>query len=421
MSHLENKETHFDVAVIGGGPAGLLAAGRAAELGAKVVLIEKNRRPGRKLLITGNKRCNITQAIFNTREFVENFGENGRFLFSSLAIFGVEETIDFFQSRGLETKIERGGRVFPVSDKSEDVLNVLTGYLLENGVTIECDSEIVDIESKDNRITGLVLRKGKITADCYVLCTGGKSFPGTGSTGDGFGWSEKLGHSVTELNPALVPIKIEEKWVTDLQGLSLRNVEMSIFQHGKKQDSDFGELLFTHFGVSGPIVLHKSRKVGQLLKQGEVKLSLDLKPALDFTKLDRRLQRDLEKYNNRAFKNCLDDLLPQKLIPATIELSGIEPYKQVNIITKEERHALGRLLKGLVMTVSGLLGFSQALVTSGGISIKEIDPKTMRSKLIDNLFFAGEIIDLDGPTGGYNLQVCWSTGYLAGESAAYYN
>ncbi|MFC1714231.1 NAD(P)/FAD-dependent oxidoreductase [Candidatus Poribacteria bacterium] len=421
MSQLGNGKTHFDVAVIGGGPAGLLAAGRAAELGAKVILVEKNRRLGRKLLITGNRRCNITQAIFNAREFVENFGENGRFLFSSLAVFGVEETIDFFQSRGLETKIERGGRVFPASDKAEDVLNILTDYATENGVVIEYDSKVTDIEKQDNRIANLVLQKGKMAADCYIFCTGGKSFPGTGSTGDGFGWSEKLGHSVTELSPALVPIKIEEKWVADLQGLGLKNVEMNIFQHGKKQDSDFGELLFTHFGVSGPIVLHKSKKVGQLLRQGEVKLSLDLKPALDFTKLDRRLQRDFEKYHNRAFKNCLDDLLPRKLIPVIVELSGIEPFKQVNNITKEERRALGRLLKGLEMTVSGLLGFGQALITSGGIAIKEIDPKTMRSKLIDNLFFAGEIIDLDGPTGGYNLQVCWSTGYVAGESAAYYS
>lgn len=420
MSQSGNGETHFDVAVIGGGPAGLLAAGRAAELGARVILVEKNKRSGRKLLITGNRRCNITQAIFDAREFVENFDANGRFLFSSLAVFGVEETIDFFQSRGLETKTERGGRVFPASDKAGDVLDILTGYVTENGVVIEYESKVVDIEKKDNKITSLALQRGKITADCYILCTGGKSFPGTGSTGDGLFWSEKLGHNVTELSPALVPIKIEEKWVMDLQGLGLKNVGMNIFQHGKKQDSDFGELLFTHFGVSGPIVLHKSKKVGQLLKQGQVKLSLDLKPALDFTKLDRRLQRDFEKYNNRVFKNCLDDLLPRKLIPVIVELSGIEPFKQVNNITKEERHALGRLLKSLEMTVSGLLGFSQALITSGGISIKEIDPKTMRSKLIDNLFFAGEIIDLDGPTGGYNLQICWSTGYVAGESAAYY-
>ena len=420
MTQSENKKTYFDVAVVGGGPAGMFAAGRAAELGMRVVLIEKNKRLGRKLLLTGNRRCNITQARFDVREFVAEFDQNGKFLFSSLFAFGVRETMDFFQNRGLETKVERGGRVFPVSDRAEDVLNVLTDYVTENGVTIRSGSEVIDVEKKNDRITKLILRKGESAANCYILCTGGKSFPGTGSTGDGFRWSEKLGHHVTQLTPALVPINIKETWVRDLQGLSLKNVEMNIFQHGRKQDSDFGELLFTHFGVSGPIVLHKSKKVGQLLKQGEVKLSVDLKPALDFTKLDKRFQRDFKKYQNRAFKNCLDDLLPRKLIPVIVEMSGIDPYKQVNSITKEERSTLVRLLKGLEMTVSGLLGFGQALTTSGGITIKEIKPDTMRSKLIDNLFFAGEIVDIDGPTGGYNLQVCWSTGYVAGESASHY-
>ena len=419
MLQAKNRETHFDVAVVGGGAAGMFAAGRAAELGARVVLVEKNRNLGRKLLLTGNGRCNITQATFDVREFIENFDENGKFLFSSLSAFGVEETIDFFQNRGLETKIERGGRVFPVSDRAADVQNVLIDYVKGNGAVIKSDSAVIDVEKRGNKITRLILQEGEIVANSYILCTGGKSFPGTGSTGDGLRWSEKLGHHVTELTPALVPIDIREKWVRDLQGLGLKNVEMNIIQHNKKQDSDFGELMFTHFGVSGPIVLHKSKKVGQLLKQGEVILSLDLKPALDFTKLDRRLQRDFKKYQNRDFRNCLNDLLPQKMISVIIELSGIDPYKKVNRIAKEERHTLVKLLKGLEMKVFGLLGFGQALVTSGGVSIKEIDPKTMRSKLIDNLFFAGEIIDIDGPTGGYNLQVCWSTGYVAGENASY--
>jgi predicted Rossmann fold flavoprotein len=410
---------HFDVAVVGGGPAGMFAAGRAAELGARVVLIEKNKNLGRKLLLTGNGRCNITQAVFNVREFIENFDENGKFLFSCLSAFGVEETINFFKNHGLDTKIERGGRVFPVSDRAADVQNVLMDYVTRSGATIKSDSSVIDVERRDNKISRLILREGAIASNSYILCTGGKSFPGTGSTGDGLRWSKKLGHHVTELTPALVPVDIKEKWVKDLQGLSLKNIEMNIIQHNKRQDSDFGELMFTHFGVSGPIVLHKSKKIGQLLKQGEVKLSLDLKPALDFTKLDKRLQRDFKKYQNRAYKNCLDDLLPQKLIPTIVELSGIDPYKKVNRITREERHTLVNLLKGLEMTVFGLLGFGQALITSGGVSIKEIDPKTMRSKLIDNLFFAGEIIDLDGPTGGYNLQVCWSTGYIAGENASY--
>lgn len=408
----------YDVAVIGGGAAGLISAGRAGELGADTILLEKNAKLGRKLLITGNGRCNLSQAEYKVPDMVEKFGNNGRFLFSCLTKFGVKQTVEFFERRGLKTKIERGGRIFPESDKSKDVLDVLVNYMAENKVKVLYGAGVYDIEIQNNIITKVQTEKGDIFAKNYIVCTGGKSFPGTGSTGDGFKWAEKLGHHVTELKPSLTPLTIKEDWITDLQGLSLKNVELNVFQDGQKKDSLFGEMLFTHFGVSGPIVLSMSKYVGELIKNGEVKLSIDLKPALDFIKLDNRLQRDFLKYKNRAFKNSLDELLPQKMIPVIVKLSGIEPEKQPNSITREERHRLLNLLKNLEMTVTGLLGFEYALITSGGIDIKEIDPKTMRSKLIENLYFAGEIVDVDAPTGGYNLQACWSMGYIAGENAA---
>jgi predicted Rossmann fold flavoprotein len=407
----------FDVVVIGAGPAGMMAAGRAAESGAKVVILDRNKTPGRKLLMTGKGRCNIAQDVSDDRELVEQFGKNGRFLFSSLAIFGVRDTVDFFNKRGLQTKVERGGRIFPVSDKAEDVLDVLTKYLSENNVRVISNTKITGVEKYYDRITKLLLQDEKLAGNNYILCTGGKSYPGTGSTGDGFRWAKELGHHVTDLIPALVPLRIKEDWVKEAQGLSLKNVEISIFLDGKKQDSRFGEAIFTHFGMSGPIILDMSKEVGKMLKNGEVKLSLDLKPALDFQKLDKRLQRDFLKYNNRMFKNCLDELLPQKLINIVIRLSGIDPDRYVNNITRDERQELVKLLKGMNMTVTGLMGFDNALITSGGIALNEVDPKTMKSKLIENLFFAGEILDLDGPTGGYNLQVCWTTGYVAGQNA----
>ncbi|PIP24270.1 MAG: aminoacetone oxidase family FAD-binding enzyme [Candidatus Nealsonbacteria bacterium CG02_land_8_20_14_3_00_37_10] len=430
---MKNK-TFFDVAVIGGGPAGLMAAGRAGELGAKVILLEKNAALARKLLLTGKGRSNITRAEFNPRELVKKYGREGNFLLYPLSIFGVKETIDFFERRGLATKVERGKRIFPQSDSSQDVLRVLIGYLRKSGVQrrqvffsplrcrsgvgIMTNSEVKKIVKDKNRIAKIILSSGEeILAKNYIICTGGKSYPCTGSTGDGYKWLEELGHKINKLRPALVPLKIKENWPKIAQGLSLKNVELTVFRDNKKQDSRFGEMLFTHFGVSGPIVLDLSGKIGQLLERGEVKLVLDLKPALDFQTLDKRLRSDFSKYSRKLFKNSLSDLLPQKLIPVIIELSGINPEKKVNEITREERQKLVKLLKGLEMTVSSLLGFETAIVTSGGVSLKEIDSKTMKSKLVENLFLAGEIIDLHGLTGGYNLQLCWSTGYLAGQSA----
>ncbi len=410
-------EERFDVAVIGGGPAGMMAAGRAGELGARVVLLEKNNGLGTKLLLTGKSRCNLTQAEFNNRKFVEKFGKKGDFLFSPFSLFGVKETIEFFEKRGLRLKTERGQRVFPVSDRAQDVLRVLTDYLKKNQVEVMVNAKVSGLRKKDSRIIKAILKDKEIVADKYIICTGGKSYPKTGSTGQGFLWAKKLGHTITELRPALTPLEIKESWVKEAQGLSLKNVSIKVIQGAKKKDEAFGEALFTHFGLSGPIVLDLGKKAGELLKRGEVKLIIDLKPGLDFIKLDNRIQRDFKKYNNKLFRNSLNDLLPQKMIPIIARLSGIKLEKKVNAITRQERNTLVKLLKNVEMTVSRVCGFDKAIITSGGVSLKEIDSKTMKSRLIDNLFFAGEIIDLDGPTGGYNLQFCWTTGYLAGQSS----
>lgn len=416
---LQAKDKIFDVAVIGGGPSGMMAAIRASESGAKVALLEKNIVLGRKLLLTGKGRSNITRAEFNPKELAKKYGREGDFLLYPLSVFGVKETLKFFEEHGLKTKIERGKRIFPQSDKARDVLNVLIQSLKKNNVLILTKAEVGEIFIRGTKITKLFLKDGReITAKNYILCTGGKSYPQTGSTGDGYKWLQKLGHTIIKPRPALVPINIKEAWPKEAQGLSLKNVELFVFQNSKKVESRFGELLFTHFGISGPIVLDLSGKIGELLEKGGVSLFLDLKPALSFEKLDKRLQSDFAKQSNKMFKNSLADLLPSKLIPVIVKLSGINQIKKVNEITKKERNKLVKLLKNLEMTVNSLLGFETAIITLGGVSLKEIDAKTMKSKLIDNLFFAGEIINLHGPTGGYNLQLCWSTGHLAGQSSA---
>ena len=408
----------FDVAVIGGGPAGMLAAGRAAELEAKVVLIEKNEILGKKLLITGKGRCNFTHSEFDIRKFAEKFGRNGRFLYSALAIFGAREMINFFESRGVKSRVEQGDRIFPEERNAQDILNVLTKYLTEGKVNILLNSEITGFKQNNGKISQVFLQDRQISADKFIICTGGKAYPQTGSTGDGYRWAEQLGHTVITPVPALNPVKTSENWVKEVQGLSLKNVSIKLFQNGKKQDERFGEMLFTHFGVSGPIVMDMSKNIGALLKNGPAKLLLDLKPALDFKKLDKRIQRDFQEFKGRMFKNSLKGLLPLSMIPVMIKLSGIDPEKKVDYINREERNKLVHLLKELELTPTELLGFKWSVVTSGGVSLKEVNPNTMGSKKMENLYFAGEILDLDGPSGGYNLQACWSTGFLAGQSAA---
>jgi hypothetical protein len=407
----------YDVAVIGGGPAGMISAGRAGELGASVILIEKNKNLGRKLLITGKGRCNITNKENNPREFINKFGKNGKFLFSAFSVFGIQETINFFEKLNLRIKIERGRRVFPVSDKSQDVLETLIGYLKKSNVKIKSNSEVKEVIKKDNKIEKIILANNEeIIASKFIISTGGKSYPGTGSTGDGYKWAKKLGHTVTNLSPSLVPIIVKEKIVKELEGLSLKNVEISVYKENKKIDSRFGEAIFTADGMSGPIIIDMSKKIGQELPK-DIKIKIDFKPALDFSKLDQRIQEDFNRDSKKMFKNSLNDLLPQKLIPIIVKLSGINSNKKSSFITKEERKKLLYLLKEFTLEVKSLAIHEKAIITSGGIELSEIDQKTMKSKLIDNLYFAGEILDIDGPTGGYNLQVCWTTGYVAGENA----
>jgi len=412
----------FDVVVIGGGPAGMMAAGRAAELGAKVVLVDRNEKLGKKLLLTGKGRCNITHAEFNNKEFLKAFGSNGKFLFSGFKIFGPQQVVDFFESRGVKTKIEQGKRIFPKYGTASNVLNCLINYLREGKVVIKNNSRIFDIKLDGNVIKEIVTdKKERITANNFIIATGGKSFPQTGSTGNGFELAKKLGHNIITLMPALVPIKTKENWPKKLQGLSLKNVGIKIIQNNTTIIEKVGELLFTHFGVSGPMVMNVSQKIGELLNDSSVELLLDLKPGLSLNELDSRLQKDFAKYSNKNFKNALDDLLPQKIIETIIRISGVSSDKKICQITKIQRQNLVNTIKGLKMTVSSLLGFEHAVVTNGGVDLKEIDSRTMRSKIISNLYFAGEVIDIDGPSGGYNLQNCWTTGYLAGQNAANVN
>ncbi len=406
------EKEKYDVAVIGGGPAGMMGAIKASEKGLKVVLIEKNDGFGKKLLITGGGRCNITQGEFNDKKFVEKLGKNGQFLFSALSVFGVKEIIDFFEKNGLLTKVERGGRVFPISDKAKDVLKVLLKCLNKNKVKFLLNQEVLGFNIKEGKIESVKLKGKEIIAKSFILTTGGAAYPGTGSTGDGYLWAQKMGHKIIKPMPALVPIEIKESWVKGLAGLTLKNVSVAVFSNTKKVYSEFGEMLFTHSGVSGPVVLDLSKKIGELLEKGVVNLKIDLKPALDILTLNKRLQRDFVR--NKDFKNYLPELIPQRLSDLIIKFTGISPDKKLNAITKEERKKIIDFLKGLELTVKGTTGFSHAIITSGGIDLKEIDSKTMRSKIVSNLFFAGEIIDLDGPTGGYNLQICWSTGFVAG-------
>jgi len=408
----------WDVIVIGGGPAGMMAAGRAGELGKRVLLLEKKDNLGEKLLLTGGGRCNLTRAEFDNNEFVKNLGGDRDFFYSSFSKFGVKETIDFFENRSLQLKTERGKRIFPKSDKAQDVLKCLERYLKKGKVNIRKGERITALKQKQGKICGVKTTEKLWQAKNYILATGGKSYPRTGSTGDGLRWAEKLGHTVTNLSPALSPLKIKEKWVSELQGLDLKNVKLSVYLDNQKKAEKFGDMLFTHFGASGPIALALSKQVGALLKKGEVKLHIDLKPGLSFSALDKRLSRDFKASNRKFFKNSLNAILPSKIIPIIVELSGICPHKLVSQIKKQEKKKLIHLLKEISLTVEQVLGFKYALVTSGGVSAKEIEQKTMRSKIIPNLFFAGEIINLDGPSGGYNLQIAWTTGYVAGENAA---
>ncbi|WP_283676413.1 NAD(P)/FAD-dependent oxidoreductase [Clostridium perfringens] len=402
------------VIVIGAGPAGMMAAISAAE-NHEVILLEGNERIGKKLFITGKGRCNVTNAK-DISEFFDFIPGNPHFLYSALYTYTNIDVMNFFENAGVKLKVERGSRVFPNSDKSSDIISGLSRGLNEALVDLRLHSKVKDVIFNNNKIEAVILENGsKVKGDYFIITTGGKSYPLTGSTGIGFDLAKKMGHTIVEPKPSLVPIEIEESWVRELQSLSLRNIELKIKnkKNSKVVYSGQGEMLFTHFGISGPLVLSGSR----FIKDGErFEISLDLKPALEEKQLDLRIQKDFKKNLNKDFKNSLDELLPKKLIPVIIELSKIDENKKVNSITKEERRTLLNLLKNLTFTVKGLRDIAEAIVTAGGVSTKEIDPSTMQSKIVDNLYFAGEVIDVDAFTGGYNVQIALSTGYLAGKS-----
>lgn len=414
------------VIVIGGGPAGMMAAISAAKSKNQVILLEKNHTLGRKLLITGKGRCNITSSL-EMDDFIKNTPGNGKFLFSAFQQFTNQDMIQMLKENGLAVKKERGNRIFPVTDKAQSVLDCFIKELKKNDVRVKTKGEVlkinVKIDLEGSKIESVSLRSGEtLKADTVILATGGKSYPKTGSTGDGYELAQKLGHTIVEPKPSIVPLEADKKLCQRMQGLSLKNVKIQLknMASNKKIYDDFGEMLFTHFGVSGPMILSSSahllrvKNVGQLLQNGKIKLCIDLKPALSGEELDLRIRRDFEAVKNKEFKNSLDQLLPKKMIEPMIELLQINPNKKVNEITKEERMRIVNLLKNLEVTVTGFRPIEEAIVTAGGISTKEINPKTMESKLIKNLYFAGEIIDVDSYTGGFNLQIAYSTGFVAG-------
>ena len=403
------------IIVIGGGPAGIMAALTAANGGAEVALWERNKSLGRKLAITGKGRCNITN-MADTKDLVKNMPGNGSFLYSAFTRFSAEDTWDFFEQHGLQLKVERGRRVFPLSDNAHEVVEVLMQALHEAGVKIEYNLRAKELALQNKQIIGGYDYPGRLyPADAVIIATGGVTYPATGSTGDGYALAAQAGHTIIPPKPSLVPLETVESWPSEVSGLALKNVEMTIRDQDKVLDKAFGEMLFTHFGLSGPIVLSLSKVVTAAAEMGRGLTALiDLKPALSEEKLDERLLRNNQKFSRKHFINSLDELLPASLIPVFVRLVGIDPHKPVNQLTKEERREMVYMLKSLPLTIKGPRPISEAIVTSGGVQVKEINPKSMASNLISGLYFSGEVIDIDGYTGGYNLQAAWSSGYVAG-------
>ena len=408
----------YDIIVIGAGASGLLAAGRAAELGAKVLVLEKMRQEGRKLLITGKGRCNITNNA-ETEDFITQVYPNGKFLRSAFAHFFSPDIIDLLEKNGLEVNLERGGRYFPASNKAADVLQALLKWVKGLGVEIRCSYRVEKLYILDSNITGVRANGENFTSDKVILASGGKTYSATGSNGEGYELARKAGHKVTKIRPSLVPFDTVEEIPGNLHKMTLKNVKATVWTDNKKTDEAFGELMFMDFGISGPIILTMSRKIVESLEQKKtIEISIDLKPALDDQKLDNRLQRDLNENGKQTIGNIFKKLLPSDLIPLFIEKLGIDPDKECHQISSKERKKIRNLMKNLRFTLEGHRSFKEAIITAGGVSTKEISPKTMESKLISGLHFAGEIIDLDANTGGYNLQIAWSTGWVAGEAAA---
>lgn len=403
------------IVVIGGGAAGLLCGAKSAEKGNDVTIIEKMNRPARKLMITGKGRCNVTNASFELDDLISNVPTNPRFLYSAFSNFMPYDTMALFEKLGVPLKIERGNRVFPVSDKALDIVDALVNFANDSGAKIIHGSAKA-FELEENKIKSVVLEdKTKIECDKVCLCTGGKSYPLTGSTGDGYILAQSVGHTVTTLKPSLVPLVCSNNFISKLQGLSLKNIEVTLYENDKDIYRDFGEMIFTHYGVSGPVILSASSHIKSMGKK-QYKIKIDLKPALDFHTLDKRICRDFEEFANKDFVNSLSKLLPNKLIPVIVSLSGIPASEKVNQITREQRLKLVELIKNFYVTVSDFRPIDEAIVTSGGVNVKEINPKTMQSKIIDNLYFAGEIIDVDAYTGGFNLQIAFSTAVLCADN-----
>ncbi len=408
------------VIVIGGGAAGLLAGIAAAQNGAQATIIEKMRRPGKKMLITGKGRCNITNNC-DLQEIIKNIPANGRFLNSALRRFTNQDIVQLLEDNGLPTKVERGGRVFPVSDKAVDVVDTLVKIFKDYGGRLLLDTKVKSIAAEFGKIKGVVTEDGqRFEADAVILAAGGSSYPGTGSDGSGVKLAKAVGHSIVPLKPCLVPLESDSPYIPELQGLSLRNIEGTVYAGGKKIGAEFGEMLFTHFGVSGPIILSLSKCVAEAIAAGaqDIELHIDLKPALDKDKLDARLQRDFVQYSRKQMANGMKDLLPQRLIAPVLDEAFIDEEKFVNQLSRAERQRIVDVLKAFVVPITGTRPLAEAIVTAGGVSLKEIDPKTMESKLVKGLFIAGEVMDIDGYTGGYNLQAAFSTGYAAGTFAA---
>ena len=422
----------WDLVVIGGGPAGMMAAGRAAEKAReqgranagqnsfKVLLLEKNEELGKKLLITGGGRCNVTNATFDNRTLLAKFKDDGKFLFSPFSQFAVDDAIKFFNTRGMETKIEAENRVFPVSDSARSVWEVLVKYLKETQVTVKSGSGVDSfIQKEPGKIEAVRLKNDELMyGRAFILATGGKSHPETGSTGDGFKWLSKLGHTVHEPQAALVPITVKDTWVKSISGVSLPAAKITIFQNGVKQSVHKGKVLFTHFGLSGPAILNMSAEIGELLTYGEVTLSLDLLPEHDYATLNSELQKLFQTDINKKFKNAIGNLIPAAFIPIILERSHINPDTACHSVTREQRLELVKLLKDIHIRPTGLLDTDKAIVTSGGVELSEVDWKTMRSRLISNLYLVGDVLNIDRPSGGYSLQLCWTTGFVAGNSAA---
>ncbi len=427
---MESKQ--WDVIVVGGGPAGMMTAGRAGELGAKVLLIEKNDSLGKKLLITGGGRCNVTNAQLNVRKFLEKYKDNAKFLFSAFSQWDVEKTLDFFHIRKMDTKVENEGRVFPVSDSAQSVWDVLVEYVRAGDVKVLSNSPVTEIVRdkevlavKKNlagaleKIVGVKTKSGDVIyGKNIVIATGGTSRPETGSTGDGYKWLKKIGHTIINPTPSLVPIAVKDKWISRMAGVSLPNAKITTFQNGEKQAVHKGKILFTHVGLSGPAILNMSSEIGELLKYGEVVIAIDLIPSLDHGQLNTKLQEIFKENSNKKFKNSLNKLLSSAIASVIVDFSGIDPDIQCNSITREERMRLINLLKGLKLNVDTLLGTDKAIITNGGVVLDEVDFKTMQSRIFSNLYLVGDVLNIDRPSGGYSLQLCWTTGFVAGTNAA---